>query len=279
MRTSDFYYDLPQSSIAQRPLKRRDSSKLLVLNRHDDSLTHRHFSDLIDYLEAGDCLVINNTAVLPARLYGRRSTGAKVEFLLLFEEKTDCWQCLVKPGRRAQIGDQFLFGEQLRAEIVAIVSGGVRLVQFSYDGNFYDIIDQFGEMPLPPYIHETLEDKNSYQTIYRTIKGSAAAPTAGLHFTDQLLDRLRSKGVKIAQLTLHVGLGTFRPVSAAKLEEHDMHAEWYALDDENAKMISDTKAAGGRIVAVGTTVVRTLESVYRRHNAIIASSGCRNRLY
>ncbi len=273
MKTSDFYYDLPQSAIAQAPLAQRDQSKLLVLDRRDDSVTHRQFCDLMDYLQAGDCLVINDTAVLPARLYGRRSTGAKVEFLLLSETAPGRWQCLVKPGRRARVGDHFDFGEKLSAEIVAIGEGGVRAVQFHYEGDFYEIIEQLGEMPLPPYIKASLENKDSYQTVYRQVKGSAAAPTAGLHFTDQLLDQLRAKGVVVARLTLHVGLGTFRPVATANIEEHTMHAEWYMLDQANAKIIKQARADGGRIVAVGTTSVRTLESIFQQKGELTAASG------
>ncbi len=273
MKTTDFYYDLPQSAIAQRPLATRDQSKLMVLNRATDSLEHRQFCDVLDYLEAGDCLVLNNTEVLPARLYGRRTSGAKVEFLLLTEQAEDLWQCLVKPGRKARIGDVFDFGKRLRAEVVDIVDGGVRLVKFSYAGNFYDLLDQLGEMPLPPYIQEELADKDSYQTVYRAVKGSAAAPTAGLHFTAQLLAELRAKGIQIAHLTLHVGLGTFRPVSTANLVDHEMHAEWYALDEANAALINRARQAGGRIVAVGTTAVRTLESIYRQHGRLMAASG------
>ncbi len=273
MQTSDFNYVLPQTSIAQRPLKQRDQSKLMVIERAQNKVTHRKFADVVDYLAAGDCLVLNNTAVLPARLYGRRSSGAKVEFLLLSESAKDCWDCLVKPGRKARVGDQFDFGKGLTGQIIAVTKGGVRRVQFSYEGVFYDLLDKLGEMPLPPYITEKLADQDSYQTVYRQVKGSAAAPTAGLHFTDQLLARLKGQGVTIAQLTLHVGLGTFRPVTAERIEQHEMHAEWYALDEENARLIAQTKQRGGRIVAVGTTAVRTLESVYRQTGTIQAASG------
>ncbi len=272
MKTSDFFYDLPQSSIAQRPLKQRDQSKLMVLDRQKNTIRHDIFADVIDYLKAGDCLVLNNTAVLPARLFGQRSSGARVEFLLLTEIAKDCWQCLVKPGRKARVGDMFSFGKQLKAEIISLGKGGTRHVQFDYQGNFYQIIDQLGEMPLPPYINETLQDKDRYQTVYRQVNGSAAAPTAGLHFTEALLERIKAKGIAIAHLTLHVGLGTFRPVGAENIEDHDMHAEWYELNEANARLINETKQRGGRVVAVGTTAVRTLESVYRNEGSIKPSS-------
>ncbi len=273
MKTSDFFYDLPQSSIAQRPLKRRDQSKLMVIDRQNNTISHDIFADVIDYLKSGDCLVLNNTAVLPARLFGQRSSGARVEFLLLTEIAKNCWQCLVKPGRKARVGDKFSFGNQLTAEIVDLGKGGTRHVQFDYQGNFYQIIEQLGEMPLPPYINETLQDKDRYQTVYRQVSGSAAAPTAGLHFTEELLERIKAKGVNIAHLTLHVGLGTFRPVGAENIEDHDMHAEWYALNEATARLIAETKQRGGRVVAVGTTAVRTLESVYRNEGSIKPSSG------
>ncbi len=273
MKTSDFFYNLPQASIAQRPLKQRDQSKLMVLDRQKNTIAHQRFVNIIDYLKPGDCLVLNNTAVLPARLFGRRSSGARVEFLLLTEIAKDCWQCLVKPGRKARIGDMFNFSDQLQAEIIDIGKGGTRHVQFNYQGNFYDIIDGLGEMPLPPYINETLQDKDRYQTVYRQVNGSAAAPTAGLHFTETLLQKIEQKGVNIAHLTLHVGLGTFRPVGAENIEDHDMHAEWYELNEANAQLIAETKRRGGRVVAVGTTAVRTLESIYRNEGSIKATSG------
>ncbi len=273
MKTSDFYYELPESSIAQTPLERRDQSKLMVLNRGEGTIKHAKFSALLDYLEAGDCLVLNNTAVLPARLFGRRSSGARVEFLLLTEVEKDVWHCLVKPGRKAKVGDAFTFSDRLSATVEAIEEGGIRRVRFSYRGNFYEIIEQIGEMPLPPYIHETLDDGDRYQTVYKKDRGSAAAPTAGLHFTPELLAALQAKGVQLAYLTLHVGIGTFRPVSAACIEDHTMHAEWYQLDQENAARIVAAKRSGGRIVAVGTTSVRTLESVYKQRGAITQSSG------
>ncbi len=273
MKTSDFYYELPAASIAQTPLERRDQSKLMVLKRSDNSIEHAVFSDLLDYLRAGDCLVLNNTAVLPARLFGVRSSGARVEFLLLTEVEKDVWHCLVKPGRKAKIGDVFTFSDRLSATIEAIEEGGVRRVKFSYQGNFYEIIDEIGEMPLPPYIREKLSDGDRYQTVYKRDKGSAAAPTAGLHFTPELLAALTAKGVRIAHLTLHVGIGTFRPVSTDRVEDHAMHAEWYQLDEANAARIAEAKRSGGRIVAVGTTSVRTLESIFARCGAVTASSG------
>ncbi len=273
MKTSDFYYELPESSIAQTPLERRDQSKLMVLNRTDKTIEHAKFSALLEYLEPGDCLVLNNTAVLPARMFGRRSSGARVEFLLLTEVEKDVWHCLVKPGRKAKVGDVFTFSDRLSACIEAIEEGGVRRVRFSYQGDFYELIEEIGEMPLPPYIHETLDDGDRYQTVYKKDRGSAAAPTAGLHFTPELLSALKAKGVQLAYLTLHVGIGTFRPVSADRIEDHTMHAEWYQLDEENAAQIVAAKRAGGRIVAVGTTSVRTLESIFKQHGAVTQSSG------
>lgn len=277
MRTKDFYFDLPDSAIAQTPLLKRDTSKLMVLQRSTDQIEHRHFNDILDYLQPGDCLVLNDTKVLPARIYGQRSSGAKVEFLLLSQTEKDHWKCLVKPGKKAKVGDAFSFdGVGMTARVVAILEDGIRLVKFDYDGVFEAILEQIGAMPLPPYIHEHLEDQDRYQTIYHRHLGSAAAPTAGLHFTKALLKQIADKGVAIAYVTLHVGLGTFRPVKASDIKEHQMHAEWYRLDQANAQLIATTKVSGGRVISVGTTSTRTLESIYQKHDKVVADSDWTN---
>ena len=262
MTTKDFYYDLPQEKIAQTPLEDRTASKLMVLSRRDNSISHKRFSDIIDYLEEGDLLVMNNTRVIPARLYGvKEGTGGKIEFLLLKRIELDVWEVILKPGRRARRGAKFSFGDGLlKAEIIEEKEDGGRYVKFFYDGVWEEILDKLGEMPLPPYIKEKLKDRERYQTVYSKVEGSAAAPTAGLHFTNELIEKIKAKGVNIAFVTLHVGLGTFRPVSVDNVEEHIMHSEYYELSPETAQIINKTKESGKRVIAVGTTSVRTLET-------------------
>lgn len=263
MKKSDFYYHLPEELIAQVPLTQRDASRLMCLGRGSGEVTHRHFYDIVDLLQRGDCLILNNTRVLPARMYGiRQSTGATVEFVLLTQREQSVWECLAGPGKRAKPGDRFTFGDGvLEGEVLEVLEGGNRLVRFSHEGDFYSAIDRVGQMPLPPYIKEKLEDKERYQTVYSDELGSAAAPTAGLHFTTELLERLREKGVNIGYVTLHVGLGTFRPVKEDDIEKHKMHTEHYHMPAETAELINRTKAEGGRVVCVGTTGCRTVESV------------------
>lgn len=262
MKTSDFYYDLPKELIAQDPLEDRSSSRLMVLHRKSGRLEHRHFSDIIEYLKPGDCLVRNNTKVIPARLYGvREDTGAQIELLLLKRRENDIWETLVKPGKKARTGARLTFGEgKLRGEIVDVLEDGNRLIQFHYEGIFEEILDELGQMPLPPYITHKLQDKNRYQTVYAKYEGSAAAPTAGLHFTEDLFQRLEEKGILVANVTLHVGLGTFRPVKVEDVTEHHMHSEFYHVATEEAEKINEAKKNGGRIVCVGTTSCRTIES-------------------
>lgn len=275
MDVKDFYYELPKELIAQDPLVDRSGSRLMVLNKADGSISHRIFRDLTEYLQPGDCLVINNTKVLPARLFGKKAeTGAVIELLLLKRLSGDRWETLVKPGRKAKIGTKLQFGDGLlNGEIVDIVAEGNRVIQFSYDGIFEQILDQLGEMPLPPYITHQLEDKQRYQTVYAKQEGSAAAPTAGLHFTPQLLEQIQQKGVEIAQVTLHVGLGTFRPVKAQQVADHQMHSEFYELTKEQADKINCAKAEGHRVIAVGTTSTRTLESIADASGFVKAASG------
>ncbi len=263
MKVSDFNYDLPEELIAQVPIKDRSASRLMVLHRNNETIEHKTFRNIIDYLKPGDCLVRNNTKVIPARLYGvKEETGANVEFLLLNRIDGDIWEVMVRPGRRLQEGAKVSFGNGLlRAEILEKMAGGSRKVKFEYDGIFNEILDQIGLMPLPPYIHETLKEKDRYQTVYAKYEGSAAAPTAGLHFTDELLDRISKKGVGIANVTLHVGIGTFRPVKEENIEEHDMHTEHYYIKPEDVEKINKTKREGHRIIAVGTTSCRVLETV------------------
>lgn len=263
MTTKDFYYDLPQELIAQRPLENRSSSRLLTLSRESGEIAHRHFRDIIEYLNPGDCLVMNNTRVIPACLYGvKEGTGGKIEFLLLKRIDINTWNVILRPGKRARAGARFSFGDGLlRAEVLEVLPDGNRIVRFEYDGVWEELLDRLGEMPLPPYIKEKLTDKERYQTVYSKIEGSAAAPTAGLHFTNELIDEIRKKGVNTAELTLHVGLGTFRPVSAENVEDHIMHTEHYEVAPEAAEIINKTRESGGRIIAVGTTSVRTLETV------------------
>ena len=275
MKKSDFYYDLPEELIAQKPLEPRDSSRLLCLKRATGEIKDDCFRSIISYLNDNDCLILNDTRVLPARLYGtKEQTGAKVEFLLLENKGNDCWECLAGPGRRAIPGTRFTFpGDRLKAEVLEVIEGGNRIVRFEYDGSFYEILDEIGEMPLPHYITAKLEDNERYQTVYSKVKGSAAAPTAGLHFTPELLESIRQKGVSIGYVTLHVGLGTFRPVKEEEIENHRMHTEAYSLPPETAEIINRTKANGGRVIAVGTTTCRTLESIVKAQGEIIPCSG------
>ena len=263
MKVSDFNYDLPQELIAQVPIKNRDESRLMVLDRKSKTIDHKIFKDILDYLKPGDCLVRNNTKVIPARLYGiKEETGINVEFLLLNRIEGDYWQVMVKPGRRMKKGTNVIFGNGLlKAEILDIMEGGNRKVKFIYEGIFNEILDQIGLMPLPPYIHEKLQDKDRYQTVYAKYEGSAAAPTAGLHFTDELLEKIKQKGVEIANVTLHVGIGTFRPVKEENVEEHKMHTEHFYIKDEDVEKINKAKRTGHRIIAVGTTSCRVLESI------------------
>ncbi len=265
MNKSDFFYDLPEELIAQTPLEPRDSSRMMVLSKENDYILHKHFYDVCDYLNEGDTLILNNTRVLPARIYGiKEETGAVVEFLLLNQLENDVWEALAGPGKRAKIGTVFSFGEGiLKCEVTDVLENGNRIIKFSYDknDNFFSVLDKVGEMPLPHYITEELQDKERYQTVYSKELGSAAAPTAGLHFTNEILEKLKAKGVNIGYVTLHVGLGTFRPVKAEKIEDHKMHTEHYHLPKETAELIKNTKKAGGRVIAVGTTSCRTLESV------------------
>lgn len=263
MKTSDFYYELPDELIAQEPLKDRASSRLLVLHKDTGEIEHRTFRDIKGYLKKGDCLVINDTKVMPARLIGsRKNTGARVEILLLVRKDLDTWEVLTYPGKKAKPGDIITFGDgRLEAEILEVIEGGNRIVKFHYDGVFESILDELGEMPLPPYITHKLEDKNRYQTVYAVHEGSAAAPTAGLHFTKELLSEIENMGVEIAHVTLHVGLGTFRPVKVDDVSSHEMHSEYYIVEKEEADKINNAKKNGGRIISVGTTSTRTLESV------------------
>ena len=275
MKTSDFYYDLPQELIAQEPLKDRSSSRLLVLHRDSGEIEHKIFRDVKDYLKKGDCLVINDTKVMPARLIGsRKNTGARVEILLLVRKDMDTWEVLTYPGKKAKPGDVIVFGDgRLEAEILEVIEGGNRIVKFRYDGVFETILDELGEMPLPPYITHKLEDKNRYQTVYAVHEGSAAAPTAGLHFTKELLEEIKEMGVEIAHVTLHVGLGTFRPVKVEDVTNHEMHSEYYVVEQAEADKINNARKNGGRIISVGTTSTRTLESVTDENGVVHAGSG------
>ena len=275
MKTSDFYYDLPEELIAQDPLEDRTASRLLVLDRKTGAVKHKIFSDVIDYLNKGDCLVINNTRVIPARLIGEKEgTGGKVEVLLLKRRSNDVWETLVKPGKKLKPGAKITFGDgRLRAEVLEVVEEGNRLVKFHYEGIFEEILDSLGEMPLPPYITHKLEDKEMYQTVYAKFDGSAAAPTAGLHFTKELLNKIEEKGIKIASITLHVGLGTFRPVKVDDVNNHHMHTEWYEVNAEAAEIINETKRNGGRVICVGTTSCRTIESVADDNGYMKAKTG------
>lgn len=275
MKTADFYFDLPQELIAQDPLEDRSSSRLLVLDRETGKTEHHIFKDVIDYLNPGDCLVVNNTKVIPARLFGtKEGTEAKIEILLLKRKENDVWETLVKPGKKAKPGTRITFGEGLMTgEVIDVVEEGNRLIKFTYDGIFEEILDQLGQMPLPPYITHQLKDKNRYQTVYAKHDGSAAAPTAGLHFTPELLEEIKAKGVNIAHVTLHVGLGTFRPVKVEDVTNHHMHSEFYIVEEDQAKLINETKKRGGKIVSVGTTSCRTLESATDENGILQAGSG------
>jgi S-adenosylmethionine:tRNA ribosyltransferase-isomerase len=275
MKSSDFYYELPQELIAQEPLAQRSSSRLLVLDKESGRIENKIFSDLKDYLQKGDCLVLNDTRVIPARLLGSRSdTGGKIEFVLLKNIEGDIWEVILKPGKRAKPGSRFSFGNgELRAEIIEVLEGGNRLVSFEYEGIFQEVLDRVGIVPLPPYITRRLEDPERYQTVYSKYRGSAAAPTAGLHFTAELLDELKQRGILLANLTLHVGLGTFRPVKVENIEDHVMHSEYYCLNAAAADTINSCKANGGRIIAVGTTSCRVLETVSDDDGLVKPSEG------
>ena len=273
MKTSDFWYDLPEELIAQTPLAQRDSSRLLALDRVTGEVTHRHFYDILDYLKPGDCLVMNDSRVLPARLLGHRPTGGAVEVLLLRDLGDKCWECLCKPGRKMQVGSEVIFGDgELTAVVTEVKEDGNRIVQFRYEGIFLEVLERLGKMPLPPYIKEELQDQDRYQTVYSREVGSAAAPTAGLHFTNELLDKVRAKGVNTAFVTLHVGLGTFRPVKADQITDHHMHSELCMIGSETAELLNQTRAAGGRIICVGTTSCRTLESLVKEDGTFEAAS-------
>ena len=279
MKLEDFDFTLPEELIAQTPLEDRSSSRLMVLDKHSGEIEHRTFKDIIHYLHPGDCLVLNNTKVMPARLFGiKEGTGAHVEVLLLKQLEGDQWETLVKPAKRVKVGTVIDFGEgKLKAECIDIVEHGGRVFRFSYDGIFYEILDDLGEMPLPPYIHEQLDNPDRYQTVFAKEIGSAAAPTAGLHFTEELLEEIRAKGIQTAFVTLHVGLGTFRPVSAENIEEHEMHSEFYQMPEETAQKLNEVRKNGGRIISVGTTSTRTLETIANRHNgSFVAESGWTN---
>lgn len=278
MKTSDFDFYLPEELIAQYPLEKRDYSRLMVLDKATGEIEHKHFYDVIDYLNKGDTLVLNNTRVMPARLIGEKAiSGGKIEFLLLKRIEGDKWECLAKPGKRAKIGTEFTFGEgKLKCKVVDIVEEGNRIIEFSYDGIFEQVLDDLGEMPLPPYITEKLEDRERYQTVYSKEQGSAAAPTAGLHFTKELLEKVKEKGVNIAYVTLHVGLGTFRPVKVDDVNEHVMHSEFYHLEEEDAKIINETKKRGNKIISVGTTSTRTLETIGDENGFVKPQSGWTN---
>ncbi len=273
MKTHDFWYDLPEELIAQTPLEKRDTSRLLALDRETGELAHRHFYDIIDYLNPGDCLVMNDSRVLPARLLGHRPTGGAVEVLLLRDLGNGEWECLAKPGRKMQVGQEVIFGEgQLTATVTAVQEDGNRVVKFHYEGIFLEVLEQLGKMPLPPYIKAELEDQERYQTVYSREVGSAAAPTAGLHFTKELLHKIEEKGIRLAYVTLHVGLGTFRPVKAEEISEHHMHSELCMISQETADILNQTKASGGRVVCVGTTSCRTLESLVNDDGSFEAKS-------
>ena len=277
MRKSDFYFDLPEELIAQTPLERRDSSRLLHLDKVTGALEHRHFYELLDYLREGDCMVFNDSRVLPARLIGARPTGGSVELVLLRDLGGGRWECLSRPGRKTKPGTEILFGNgELKATVESVAEGGNRIVRFDYEGIFLEVLERLGKMPLPPYIKEELQDSERYQTVYSREIGSAAAPTAGLHFTKELMEKIAAKGVKLCYVTLHVGLGTFRPVKAEEIEDHEMHSEFCIIPEETARIVSETKKNGGRVIAVGTTSCRTLESFAREDGSLPATSGWTN---
>ena len=275
MNLKDFHFDLPEELIAQTPIEKRDMSRLLVLDKEQGRINHRLFKDITDYLKPGDCLVLNDTRVIPARLLGtKKDTEGSMEFLLLTRKSGDIWEVMVRPGKKAKPGAVFVFGKgELEAEILEILEGGNRLVKFTYEGIFEEVLDRLGEMPLPPYIKETLEEKERYQTVYSKNEGSAAAPTAGLHFTLELLDKIKNMGVHILYITLHVGLGTFRPVKTDNILEHKMHSEYYCITKESADLINQARAAGGKIICVGTTSTRTLESAADENGLLKESNG------
>ncbi|QUX18910.1 tRNA preQ1(34) S-adenosylmethionine ribosyltransferase-isomerase QueA [Staphylococcus haemolyticus] len=275
MNVEEFDYDLPESLIAQTPLKDRDQSRLLVLGRHSGNIEHKHFKDVIDYLETGDTLVLNDTRVMPARLFGlKEETGAKVEMLMLTRIENNDWEVLLKPAKRIKVGNKLSFGEgKIIAECLQELDQGGRIMRLHYEGILEERLNELGEMPLPPYIKERLDDPDRYQTVYAKESGSAAAPTAGLHFTDELLDEIRAKGINIAFITLHVGLGTFRPVSVEDINDHEMHSEYYQMTQETADLLNQTKKEGHRIISVGTTSTRTLETIRRDYNEFVAVSG------
>ncbi|MDP4119958.1 MAG: tRNA preQ1(34) S-adenosylmethionine ribosyltransferase-isomerase QueA [Bacillota bacterium] len=275
MKTEDFYYNLPPELIAQTPIEKRDNSRLLVLDKETGEIAHKHFYDIIDSLNTGDTLIVNDSRVIPARIFGIKSeTGAVIEFLLLKQISQNTWETLVKPGKKAKPGAKFTFGNGiLTGEILEIAEGGNRIIEFTFEGSFFAILDEIGKMPLPPYITEELQDQERYQTVYSHELGSAAAPTAGLHFTEELMEKIKSKGINIGFVTLHVGLGTFRPVKVSKITEHQMHSEHYEVPEETAELINKTKESGGRVIAVGTTSCRTLESVASEYGEIKACDG------
>ena len=274
MKVTDFDYNLPEELIAQVPIKNRDESRLMVLDKETGSIEHKQFKDIIEYLNPGDCLVRNNTKVIPARLYGKKETGANVEFVLLKNFEGDIWEAMVRPGNKLHEGAKVIFGDGLlRAEILSTLEDGTRKVKFYYDGIFNEILDKIGLMPLPPYIHESLSDNDRYQTVYAKYEGSAAAPTAGLHFTPELLKRIEEKGIKIANVTLHVGIGTFRPVKEENVEEHHMHTEHYYIKEEDAEKINSAKSSGHKVIAVGTTSCRTLETIADENGFVKACEG------
>ena len=274
MELKEFYYDLPEELIAQVPIKKRDESRLMVLDRKKQTIEHKVFKDILDYLQPGDCLVRNNTKVIPARIYGKKETGANVEFLLLNNIEGDIWESIVRPGNKLHVGTKVTFGDgKLNAEILEVMEGGTRKVKFTYNGIFNEILDEIGMMPLPPYIHEELKEKDRYQTVYAKYQGSAAAPTAGLHFTEELLEKIREKGVEIANVTLHVGIGTFRPVKVEKIEEHHMHSEHYYIKQEDVDKINNARKNGGRIISVGTTSCRVLESIADENGFVKETEG------
>lgn len=273
LTTSDFTFDLPESQIAQTPIVNREQSKLMILDKNKETIEHKKFYNILEYLNEGDCLVMNNSRVLPARMFGTKTTGAVIEILLLKRQTLDRWECLVKPGKRAKPGTVINFSDKLQGEVIEDLEDGVKLLEFKYEGVFESIIEELGEMPLPPYIKEKLEDQERYQTVYAEVSGSAAAPTAGLHFTEDLMEKIKEKGVTIAYVTLHVGLGTFRPVKVDDINEHIMHSEYYELNEYNADIIKSARKKGGKVISVGTTSTRTLESICKKLGKLDMDSG------